>query len=155
MVIAPKLVKQLAAKDIDYEIINHRYSITSLNTAHASHIPEDELVKPVILEDESGYVMALVPANKHVVIQELNMFLNRNMELATEAQISYLFSDCDPGAIPPVGEAYNMETVVDYNFDECSDVYLEAGNHTDILHLSGKSFRKLMESAHHASICMH
>lgn len=155
MNIAPTLVKKLADNGIPYDIIKHRYSISSLNTAHVSNVPEDQLVKPVILEDQNGYIMALIPANKHVVVEELNMFLNRNMVLATEAEISKLFSDCDPGAIPPIGDAYGMETIVAYDFDECPDVYLEAGNHTDVLHLTGKSFHKLMGKARHADICVH
>jgi len=155
MDIAPTLVKQLAKHGIAYDTVHHHYSNSSLNSAHSAHIPAANLVKPVILEDDNGFVMALIPANQHLMIRELNMFLNRNMGLAREAELSELFNDCELGAIPPVGEAYGMETVVDYNFDECNDVYIEAGNHTDLLHLSGRSFRRLMESAHHASICIH
>lgn len=155
MEMAPTLVKELARYDIDYDIIHRPYTIFSQNTASAAHIPSSELVKAVILEDESGYIMALVPANQHVKINELNHLLNRRMGLATEDELHRLFSDCDPGAIAPVGEAYNIETVVDYNLDDCNDVYIEAGNHQDLLHLSGSSFRKLMRHAHHASICVH
>ena len=155
MDIAPTLVKQLAHLGIAYDIIPHHYSDSSINVAHAAHIPEHKMVKPVILEDDKGYVMALVPANQHVKIRELNMYLNRQMGLATEQEIKHLFSDCDLGAIPPIGDAYGMEVVCDYELDNCDDVYIEAGNHTDLLHLSGESFRKLMSNSKHAPICVH
>lgn len=155
MDIAPTLVRQLAKHGISYDIIPHHYSSSSLNVAHSAHIPDHKMVKPVILEDEKGYVMALIPANRHVKIRELNMYLNRVMGLATEQEIELIFSDCDLGAIPPIGDAYGMEMVVDYDLDDCDDVYIEAGNHTDLLHLSGKSFQKLIANSRHAPICIH
>lgn len=155
MQIAPTLVKQLAKQGIAYDVIHHAYSIFSLDTANAVHIPSYKMVKSVILEDDDGYVMAIIPANQQVKIKELNQVLNRSMGLATEAELPALFTDCDPGAIPPIGEAYNMETVVDFNIDDCTDVYIEAGTHEELLHLSGSNFRKLMKHSRHANICMH
>ena len=155
MKIAPTLVKQLAKHGISYDTIRHTYSNSSLHAAHSANIPADKVVKTVVLEDDQGYVMALVPANHYLKINEINMLLNRRMGLATEAELAHLFSDCEPGAIPPVGDAYGITTVVDTDLDECSDVYIEAGNHTDLLHISGSAFRQLIEHSRHASICVH
>lgn len=155
MDIANTLVIQLAKHGISYDTVNHGYSNTSLHAAHAADIPATKMVKSVILEDDEGYVMALVPANQYVKINEINMLLNRRMGLVTEAELAHLFTDCDRGAIPPVGDAYGMSTIIDYNLDDCNDVYIEAGNHTDLLHISGSAFRKLMEHSRHASICVH
>lgn len=155
MNIAPTLAKQLASLDIAYDVIHHRYSDSNIKSAHSAHIPTSKMVKPVIFEDDQGYVMALVPANQHVKIRELNKYMNRHMGLATEDEIYKLFADCEMGAIPPVGEAYGMKTVVDSHLQDCNNVYIEAGNHTDLLHLSGRSFKKLIANAPHASICIH
>ncbi len=155
MNIAPTLVKQLARHGISYDTITHTYSNSSLHAAHSANIPAEKMVKTVILEDDQGYVMALVPANHYVKINEVNMFLNRRMGLATETELKHLFTDCEPGAIPPVGEPYGMTTVVDDSLDNCNDVYIEAGNHTELLHLSGSAFRQLVEHSRHASICVH
>lgn len=155
MNIAPTLVKQLDKHGISYDIIHHGYSYSSLHAAHSANIPAQKMIKTVVLEDAQGYVMALVPANHYVKINELNMFLNRHMGLATETELAQLFTDCEPGAIPPIGSAYGMTTVVDNNLDDCNDVYIEAGNHTDLLHISGSAFRQLVEHSRHASICVH
>lgn len=155
MDIAPTLVKQLAKQGIAYDILHHRYSNTSLNSAYSASVPSSQMVKSVVLEDNNGYVLALVPASHHVKINQLNMALNRNMSLANEDELQKIFNDCELGAIPPVGEAYGLETIVDYNLEECRDIYIEAGNHTDLLHLSGNAFRKLMENSQHANICLH
>lgn len=155
MNIAPTLIKQLAKHGISYDIISHSYSNSSLHAAHAANIPVEKMVKTVVLEDDKGYVMALVPANHHVKINELNMVLNRRMGLATENELAHLFTDCEPGAIPPVGDAYGIKMVVDNTLDECNDLYIEAGNHTDLLHITGRAFRHLVKNSRHASICVH
>ena len=155
MNIAPTLVKQLTKHGISYDTIRHGYSHSSLHAAHSANIPAQKMVKTVVLEDDQGYVMALVPANHYVKINELNIFLNRRMGLATETELAHLFTDCEPGAIPPIGAAYGMTTVVDNTLNNCHDVYIEAGNHTDLLHISGSAFRQLVEHSRHASICVH
>ena len=155
MKIALTLTKRLAQRGIDYDTINHAYTHSSLETAHTAQIPEEQMVKPVILEDDKGYVMALIPADQYVKINHLNKLLHRKMGLATEKELVDLFIDCDIGAIPPVGDAYGLDIVVDNNFNYYSDVYIESGNHTDLLHLKGYSFNKLMKEVPHADICVH
>lgn len=155
MDIAPTLVTQLAHLGISYDIIHHYHTSDSMDSARAAHIPPAQVVKSVILEDDEGHVMALLPADQHLRVHELNRLLHRNLELATEAEFENLFTDCETGAIPPVGEAYGMQTVVDEQLEDFEDVYLEAGNHTALLHVSGAAFNKLMAHSKHAAICMH
>jgi len=149
------LVKYLADNSIAYDRLAHRHTSTSLDTARVTNIPGNELAKSVILEDEQGYVMAVVPATRHVKIREINRLLNRHMGLATESELGRLFQDCELGAIPPVGQAYGMQTVVDESLDRCNDIYFEAGNHEELIHVKGNTFRKLMKNLRHAPICVH
>jgi len=84
---------------IPYEVIPHRMTTTSVSTAQSAHVDAGQVAKPVILEDETGYLMAIVPANKHVRIGRLNKILNRHMGLATEHELRKLFGlrpGCDP-----------------------------------------------------------
>lgn len=149
------LEKYLVQHEISYDKLPHRYSVTSMNTALAANIPGNELAKSVVLEDDDGYVMAIIPATRHVKIRELNRLLNRKVGLATENELQELFKDCDLGAIPPIGEAYGMKTIVDYSLDDCPDVYFESGNHEELIHVTADAFRKLMKNTQHATICMH
>lgn len=155
MTMSPTLRKFLSDHSIAYEVVPHRPTASSLNTASAAHIPGRYLAKPVILEDEDGYLMAVIPADEHVKIGRLNQILNRHMGLATELELRDLFKDCDLGAIPPVGQAYGVETVVDDSLMQCNDVYFESGDHTRLIHVKGSSFRRLMDSTQHASLCTH
>ncbi len=152
MAMSLTLQKYLANRGIAYDLLPHRHTDTSLNSATTAHIPADKLAKPVILEDEDGYLMAVIPANRHVKISKLNHRLNRKMGLATEAELKELFSDCELGAIPPVGEAYGITTVIDESLETCPDIYFEAGDHEDLIHLKGTAFRKLMKHSQHGRI---
>ena len=79
MTIAPTLVHELAKNGIAYDVVSHRHTNFSLHSANSAHIPTDKMIKPVVLEDDLGFVMALVPANQCVKIDQLNIMLNRNL----------------------------------------------------------------------------
>ena len=153
MAMAITLRKFLADNGIAYDILSHPYTSSTQSTAMAAKVPAHNIAKSVILEDDSGYLMAVVPATEHVKIGKLNQAVHRNLGLATEAELKDLFSDCSVGAIPPVGEAYGMKMVVDDSLEDCNDIYFEGGDHKDLVHIKGSSFHKLMRNAQHAHIC--
>lgn len=155
MKMANTVERFLADKGIAYSKLHHPHSSSSLNSAQVAKVPINEMAKPVILEDEQGYVMAVVPATQHVKIRELNRLLGRKLGLATESELKPLFEDCELGAIPPVGQAYGLTTIVDSSLNDCCDMYLESGNHEDVIHVRDTEFRKLMKGTQHASISMH
>lgn len=146
------LEKFLRIQGIAYDIMPHRHTTTSVDAANTAHVPPEMFAKSVILEDENGYLMAVIPADHHVKIGKLNKVLGRNMGLATEQELLALFSDCELGAIPALGEAYGIDTIVDDSLTECPDIYMEAGDHQDLIHIKGASFRMLMEHTQHAHI---
>ena len=82
---------------VKYDVLTHRYSGNSLKTAEEAGVSGENIAKSVILEDDRGYLMAVVPATHHVELGLLGRQLNRHLGLATEKELTQLFSDCDPG----------------------------------------------------------
>jgi len=156
MSIATTLREYLENEGIEYDVLAHPLTQSASETAHAAHIPGDLLVKSVVLEDERGYVMAVIPSTRRVEIGKLSKHLNRKLGLATENELSRLFDDCETGAIPPIGQAYGMDVVID---DDCiserSDVYFEGGDHTELIHVSGRDFETLMSAVKHCRFTRH
>ena len=114
MSIPSRLSSYLEQRGTHYEICVHKHSRTSAETAHAAHVPPNQLAKPVILEDDEGCVMAVVPADKTVMLGQIAQLLGRKqLRLSDESRISALFVDCDRGAVSPVGMAWGIETGVD------------------------------------------
>jgi len=149
MAIAARLKWYLDANGVEYEIIPHSHTSSSHETATAAHVPEDRLAKSVVLEDAEGYVLAVLPASRRVSIGELREQLNRTVELASEGELQELFDDCATGAIPPLGAAYGIPSVVDDALLEASEIYFEAGDHEDLVHMRGEEFLGLLSGSRH------
>ncbi|MEN8107148.1 MAG: YbaK/EbsC family protein [Pseudomonadota bacterium] len=150
MAIATTVSQYLAEHDVPYDVLAHTHTASSGESAQASHVPGSRLAKSVVLEDENGYLMVVVPASRRVDLGELHRQMNRNLGLATEGELGTLFSDCEIGALPALGPAYGLETVVDDAIAEQPDIYFEAGDHEQLIHVSAEAFEVLMgESIRH------
>ena len=155
MGIAITLREYLDSTDLQYDVLPHTHTGSSSETAQASKISGEQIAKAVILEDEDGYLMAVVPATHRVDLGVLHKQMGRRVGLATELELEDIFMDCEPGAIPPLGQAYGIDVMIDDSLNELDDVYFEAGDHYDLIHLRGKDFSMLMEDAEHGSFSHH
>jgi hypothetical protein len=99
MSIANTVRSYLERHEISYEILEHPHSQTSEQTADAAFIWEDQLAKTVLLEDDGGYVMAVVPASHRLDLAKLQGQLQRPLHLAKENELGPLFPDCELGAM--------------------------------------------------------
>lgn len=151
MATASRLEQYMTQRGVRYDVMLHPHSHSSMETAELAHIPGDRLAKSVILEDEEGYVMAVLPSTHRVEIGKLSRELNRKLGLATESELMTLFADCETGAIHPVGLAYGMMTVVDEGLAEQAEIYFEAGDHENLIRMNQNEFKALMENAAHAN----
>ncbi|GAU01674.1 prolyl-tRNA synthetase [Burkholderia stabilis] len=121
-----------------------------METAAAAHIPGDRLAKTVLLEDDEGYVAAVLPTTHAVRLSDLWVKTGRHLVLAREVELRELFKDCDMGALPPVCMAYGMKTFLEERLAQQPDVYFEAGDHEALIHMTQDEFLMLMETAERA-----
>jgi Ala-tRNA(Pro) deacylase len=151
MSMAPRLRWYLDAHGVEYDLLPHPHSSTSAETAARARVPLDALAKPVLLEDELGYLMAIVPASRSVDLASLNEQLHREFELATERELGLLFHDCERGAVPALGSPYRIPTVFDDALADLPEVWFEAGDHEDVVHMRGDEFLRLLAGARHGA----
>jgi Ala-tRNA(Pro) deacylase len=149
MGIARRLQWYLDHHDADYELVRHAHSRSSLDTAMRAGVPVDLVAKSVLLEDERGYLMAVLPASRRVDIHALRSETCRKLGLAEEKELGSIFEDCEIGAVPPMGAAYGIPMVVDDTVLEAPDIYFEAGDHEALVHMRGSDFRSLVRDAPH------
>lgn len=155
MAIALTLERYLDTKHVKYDVIAHEPTNSSMQTAEACHIPGDRLAKAVLLRDEVGYALAVLPASHHIRLSELRRQFGDDVELATEREIADLFQDCVRGAIPVLGECYGLDVVVDDSIEEQPDVYFEGGDHATLVHMSHAQFAGLTATARHGCSSAH
>jgi Ala-tRNA(Pro) deacylase len=137
-----------------YEVCLHEHTRSSAETARSARIPPRQLAKSVILEDDAGCVMAVIPADRTVSVDEFAQMLGRNkLKLANEARIAALFDDCHRGAVPPVGMAWGIQTIVDDDLESSDTVFMEAGDHERLLQMSHEQFHELMRAQPHGHFC--
>ena len=154
MSIPSRLSSYLDQRGADYDICAHEHSRSSAETARAAQVLPHQLAKSVLLEDDSGYLMAVVPADRSVMLGQLSQLLDRKeLRLSDENRIALLFDDCDRGAVPPVGMAWGIETIVDDELEASEVVYMEGGDHERLLRMTHHQFHELMSAARHGHFC--
>ena len=145
MAIALTLQQYLDDHHIDYDVKTHRKTECASRTAQASHVPGDCLAKGVVFKWGDSYLMAIVPASRHVVVDKVKKIVGDSVDLASEDETSMLFPDCDRGAVPVLGVPYRVAALVDESLAKQDDIYFEGGDHKTLIHLTGKQFSELMQ----------
>ena len=138
-----------------YDLMRHAPTVSSMRTAEASHIPGDRLAKGVLLKDEIGYLLAVLPATHHIRMAELQAQTNRPLHMVAEPEMQALFGDCARGAVPVMGAAYGMETIIDDSLASQPDIYFEGGDHETLVHMDGAEFNRLTAQAPHGRFSVH
>jgi hypothetical protein len=88
-------------------------------------------------------------------LPDLRQQIGDDVALADESEIKRLFPDCALGAVPSVGECYDLDVIVDDSIQEQPDVYLEGGDYTTLIHISQAQFTRLMSGARHGRFSVH
>lgn len=149
MAIAMIVQQYLANREVEYEAVAHPPTQTSMESAQASHVAGERIAKGVVLKAEDGFLLAVLPASHHIRFGHLTKWLDEEVGLATEEEITTLFADCEIGAVPAVGDAYGLEVILDDSVTEQSEVYFEGGDHATLVRLTAGNFRKLVGNVPH------
>ncbi len=147
MAMAPLVEDYLSRHEARYDIVAHPRSRFSIETAAAADVPGDRLVKAVLLEDDDGMVLAVLPSTCSVHLGHLSHETHRRLRLADEGELHGVFTDCEPGAIPPLGPAYGVRTILDESLQAQPEVYFEAGDHEHLVHMTAAQFMALVGPA--------
>ncbi len=135
----------LNATGVHYSWSMHRSAGTALQTADAERMPAHEFAKTVVYFCETGFGMAVVPADRLVDLREIGYLLGVSyMRLASESEMAELFPDCKLGAMPPFGEVFNMPVLVDTSIAENKFVVFNIGTHRDAVRMRFEDYRRLM-----------
>jgi Ala-tRNA(Pro) deacylase len=153
MSIANTVNYALSLTRVDYQILRHHHTATALGAARTARVDPHQLAKAVVLRDGIGPLLTVVPASERLDIERVRKELHRaGLDFLPEDELSQLFYDCEKGAIPPLGPDYRIPTVVDTRLRNVQDVYFEAGDHEDLVHVDQTSFRTLMRGAEYLDI---
>jgi Ala-tRNA(Pro) deacylase len=141
-----KLKEYLDRERIKYVSIVHSTAYTAQEVAASAHITGKELAKTVIVKLDGQMAMAVLPANRKVVLQDLREVTGSDqVKFASEEEFKQRFPDCDTGAMPPFGNLYGMEVYAAASLGENEEIAFNAGSHTEVMKLAYKDFERLVK----------
>jgi HD-like signal output (HDOD) protein/prolyl-tRNA editing enzyme YbaK/EbsC (Cys-tRNA(Pro) deacylase) len=151
MAVAPNVKLFIEGLGVPYEVLIHPRAETPLGAAAAAYVAPEQVVQADLLKDRRGLLLVVYPASHNLDIESLNRQLDRDLRPADKNDRLNAFPDCEPGAVPPVGEPYGIKTIVDDGFADSSELYFPAGGHTELIRLSGRDLRRVLAAAWHGS----
>jgi len=141
-----KTLKQFLDKEkIKYISIVHSTAYTAQEVAASAHITGKELAKTVIVKLDGQMAMAVLPANRKIVLQDLREVTGCDqVKFASEDDFKAKFPDCETGAMPPFGNLYGMDVYVAEGLAENNEIAFNAGSHTEIIKMAYEDFERLV-----------
>lgn len=104
----------LQGQMVRFEILLHRPAPSAAHLAGSLHVPGRSVAKAVLVKAGDAFALAVLPATHRVDTSRLAGVLRVDpLRIATGAEVESVFSDCEPGALPPFGRLYGLTTVVD------------------------------------------
>ena len=141
-----KIKDFLNSKNIKYVTISHSTAYTANEIAASAHIPGKELAKTVMVKIDGKMTMSVLPASYKVDFDLLQEASGASkVELSSEQEFKDMFPGCEIGAMPPFGNLYGMEVLVDKSLCEDEEIAFNAGSHTELIRLSYKDFEGLVK----------
>ena len=140
-----KLKTFLDTQKVKYVSITHSPAYTAQEVAASAHIPGREMAKTVMVKVDGRMAMAVLAANRKVVLQDLREITGaEGVKFATEEEFKNLFPDCEPGAMPPFGNLYGMDVYVAPSLEQNQEIAFNAGTHTEVIKLPYLDFERLV-----------
>jgi Ala-tRNA(Pro) deacylase len=102
------------------------------------------VTKAVLIVGDGAYRLAIVPATRRLHLGRLHQLLGEHVGLATEAEVAGAFPDCSRGAIPALGPAFGLDSLVDESLLQQETVDLEGGDHESLVQIRGSDFLSLL-----------
>ena len=157
MAIASKLEKYLQQRGIEYRMSTHPHSSYSMETAEKAHVRGDALAKGVLVKDDDGHLLVVLPADYTIELDSLRRLLGQAVSIVEEASLAEVFNDCELGAVPPIGMAYGLKTLwdPDSSLGNQDEIFFEAGDHQSLVQMSGEQFHELMAPAERGTFSHH
>lgn len=141
-----KLKEFLDREKIKYVSIVHSPAYTAQEVAASAHVTGRELAKTVIVQLDGEMAMAVLPANRKIVLQDLREVTGSDqVKFASEEGFKQRFPDCETGAMPPFGNLYGMAVYAAASLAENVEIAFNAGSHTEVIKLAYRDFERLVK----------
>ena len=143
--ISARLKKYLDDAGVAYTEHSHPLVYTSQEIAQSVHIKGREMVKSVVLKaDEDKLVMAVLSANDAANLDVLKEEIGcGKLRLASESEFFAAFPTCEPGAMPPFGNIFDLSTYCEPELSRNREIEFNAGSHDETIRIRFEDYNRL------------
>lgn len=152
MAISKKIIKHLDDNKYKYEIVEHKTTYTAWDTAQTEKIKPQEVAKALVMKADSGYALALLPANRNLDKQKLLKAINaarkktggknyKKIDFAKEAWMKKNLPG-KVGATPPFAKILKMDIFIDSLLAKNKKIYLGSGEYTNSIRVNMGQYLK-------------
>ncbi len=152
MTMARSIKEHLTKVGVNYDLLHHPHSSTSLQSARLAEISPRQVAKAVLTRSGENYLLCVIPSTHRLVISWLNSHMHGDYKLVSEDELAELFSDCELGAVPALGQVYGFPVIWDDCLKEMKDIYIESGDHENLIHVNQGGFMELLGLQEHMTI---
>lgn len=127
-----------------YEVRHHPPTMTAEELAQRENVDGHQVAKVVILKEDGRYFMMVLPASYFINIAEARRMTGHpNLHFAPESELKQAFPDCELGAMPPMGNLYNMPVYAEKDLTTDDEIEFNAGSHEDAIRMKYQDWERL------------
>ena len=139
-----KLGEYLAEKGIAFQSFEHPPAYTAQEVAAEEHVSGNLMAKAVVVHANGKYVLCALPACYKLDMGKVAKVLKaKAVRLADEGEMAELFPDMEVGAEPPMGQLWNLPTIVDRHLAEDEEIVFQAGTHRNAIRMRYSDYETL------------
>lgn len=143
------LTSYLNEHKVKYTTISHTPAYTAQEIAASAHMPGMKVAKSVVVKIDGKLCILVESANYKVDLKALQVQLGaHSVELAHEYEFEDTFPGCETGAVPPIGELFDVDVYVDDVIKYQDEIAFSAGNHSELVKMRYSDFEKLVKPKH-------
>jgi prolyl-tRNA editing enzyme YbaK/EbsC (Cys-tRNA(Pro) deacylase) len=126
--VTARLTAWLAAAGVPFRILEHAPVRTSAEAAAVRGTPLEAGAKALVVRADDRPVHLVLPADRRVDNARLRALLGtRRLRFVTPEEL-WALTGCVPGAVPPFGNLFGLEVLVDEELTRCADIAFNAGS---------------------------
>jgi Ala-tRNA(Pro) deacylase len=115
---------------VPYEVVEHERTQTAAAEARAADMPPADVAKTVVLRDQEGVRLAVIPASHRLDLHKVKRELgSKGLRLVTEQEMAAEFADFEVGAVPPFGPMFHALELVDERLLDHDRILCGGGDH--------------------------
>lgn len=122
---------------------------TAYKVIPQSRIPDlpREKAKVVMIKAAGQDVMVVLPSTAVLDPVKLGILLDTEaIRLDSDAEISKLFPDCEPDALPALGLPYSIPCFIDETLLDGAEVFFPGGNHEDAVCINSDEYWRVAQA---------